>query len=90
MQKIASAVIIAIIAFVAVVFGIGALGAISADAVEGTSYEGAFDMAETLSGGAIPILFAAVILMIVGALVLALRGLVKGGNVNRGRGRRGY
>lgn len=90
MQKIASAIIIAIIAFVAVVFGIGALGAISADAVTGTAYEGAFDMAQGLSGGVIPVLFTGVILLVIGALVLALRGLTRRGDTRRGRGRRGY
>lgn len=90
MQKIASALIIAVIAFVAVVFGIGALGAISADAVEGTAYEGAFDMAQNLSGGVIPVLFTGVILLVIGALVLALRGLTRRGGMRSGRGRRGY
>lgn len=90
MQKIASAIIIALIALVAVVFGLGALSTISADAVAGTPYEGTFDIAQTLSSGAIPILLVVVLLMVVGALILALRKMQKAG---RGRGynsRRGY
>lgn len=89
MQKIASAIIIAAVAFVAIVFGIGALGAISADAVAGTAYEGAFDFAQNISGGIIPVLFLAVLLLVIGALILALRALTNRGNIRR-RGRWGY
>ena len=84
MQKAASAIIIAVIAFVAIVFGIGALGAISGEAVEGTAYEGAFEMAEGLASGTIPVLFTGFILIVIGALVLAIRGMTKDS-----RGRRG-
>lgn len=90
MKKAASVIIVAVIAFVAIIFGIGALGGISADMVSGTAYEGAFDMAESLASGTIPVLFTAFILLIVGALVLAVRGMSKGGLGGRGRSRRGY
>lgn len=91
MQKVASAIIIAAVALVAVVFGIAALSAVSGDAVEGTVYEGAFDTAQLLSNGALPILFVAIILLVVGALILALRTLVSRGSGRRGiGGRRGY
>lgn len=91
MQKIASAIIVAAIALVAVVFGIAALSSVTSDAVDGTVYEGAFDTAQLLSNGAVPILFVSIILIVVGALILALKTLVTRGSARSyGRGRRGY